>query len=198
MDKKEKVRAYFEQDHHYAKGISQLREIALRTEVEETFKWQFPTYTISGKNVFAICRFKGHFGIWFFNGVFLSDPLAVLKNAQEGKTMAMRHWKFTNSELVNEGSVLQYMQEAILNQKEGKVWTPPKKDPKMQPIPSLLKIALEKDTSLKQAYNGLSPYKKKEYKEYILEAKQEKTKLKRLDSILPLIKLGKGLNDRYR
>ena len=198
MDKTEKVRAYYDQDHHYAKDIAQLRAIALSTEVEETYKWQFPTYTIAGKNVFAICRFKSHFGIWFFNGVFLSDSLKVLENAQEGKTMAMRHWKFTQSDQLNESSVLQYMQEAIANQKQGKVWTPPKKEPKVAPVPAILKDAMEKDPSLKQAFDELSSYKQKEYKEYILEAKQEKTKLKRLNSILPMIISGKGLNDRYR
>ena len=198
MDKKEKVTAYFAQEHPFAAGIAQLREIALSTEVEETYKWQFPTYTVSNKNVFALCKFKSHFGIWFFNGVYLSDPLGVLQNAQEGKTMAMRHWKFTELAQLNEKQVLQYMQEAIDNQKEGKVWTAPKKKPTQGPMPPLLQDALDKDSTLKVAFHALSPYKQKEYKEHIAEAKQEKTKLKRMATILPMIKSGKGLHDRYR
>ncbi len=198
MDKKEKIAAYFAQEHPFAAEISQLRDLALSTEVEETYKWQFPTYTLSNKNVFAICKFKSHFGIWFFNGVYLSDPLGVLQNAQEGKTMAMRHWKFTKLSQLNEKHVLQYMQEAIANQKEGKVWTAPKKKPAQGLMPSLLQDALNNDGELETAFHALSPYKQREYKEHIAEAKQEKTKLKRIASILPMIKSGKGLHDRYR
>ncbi|WP_245625567.1 YdeI/OmpD-associated family protein [Flagellimonas eckloniae] len=42
------------------------------------------------------------------------------------------------------------------------------------------------------------PTSKKEYCEYINEAKQEKTKIKRLEKIIPMIEKGIGLNDAYR
>jgi len=189
LDKTAKITAYYAQEHPFSKGIDQLREIALGTEVEETFKWQFPTYTVAGKNVFAICRFKGHFGIWFFNGVFLSDPLGVLQNAQKGKTMAMRHWKFTKVDTIQKEQVLQYMQEAIQNQKLGKVRTVQKKNAKPAPMPLLLRDALDNDTNLRSAFDNLTPYKQKEYAEYIGQAKQERTKLKRLENINYLIQV---------
>ncbi|MDO1502674.1 YdeI/OmpD-associated family protein [Winogradskyella maritima] len=55
-----------------------------------------------------------------------------------------------------------------------------------------------KNTDLKKAYYTLSPYKQKEYAEYIATAKQEKTKLSRLEKSIPLTLEGKGLNDKYR
>lgn len=198
MNRSEKVALYFNEEHQFKNAIGVLREIALSTEVEETYKWQFPTYTIGSKNVFAICKFKNHFGIWFFNGAFLKDPKQVLQNAQEGKTMAMRHWKFQKETEIDKKMVLGYYKEAIENQKQGKVLVTVKKKPKAIAIPELLSEALKKDKMLETAFKNLSPYKQNEYCEYIQTAKQEKTKFKRLEKCITLIRAGKGLNDLYR
>ncbi|MDT0608225.1 YdeI/OmpD-associated family protein [Croceitalea rosinachiae] len=198
MDKSEKLEKYFNEEHHYRGAIGLLRELALSTNVEETYKWQFPTYTVAGKNVFAICKFKNHFGIWFFNGTFLKDPKKVLQNAQEGKTMAMRHWKFESIKEIDKKIVLGYIKEAITNQKQGKVLAAVKKKPKAAEIPSLLLEALKKNKALEASFKNLTIYKQNEYCEYIQTAKQEKTKLSRLEKSIPLIEQGKGLNDKYR
>jgi len=198
MDKAAKIEAYYEEEHHYQKAIGQLRELVLKTPLEETFKWMFPTYTLKNKNVLSICKFKNHFGIWFFNGVFLTDPLNVLKNAQEGKTKAMRHWKFTTESDIDPKQVLAYVNEAIDNQKNNRVLPPTKKANKHSEIPILLQDALERNGSLKKAYQGFTEYKRNEFHEYISTAKQEKTKLRRLEKIIPMIAEGIGLNDKYR
>lgn len=198
MDKTAKVEAYFEEEHHYKSAIGQLRELVLKTKLEETFKWMFPTYTLKNKNVLAICKFKNHFGIWFFNGVFLTDPLNVLKNAQEGKTKAMRHWKFTSESELDENQVMAYINEAIVNQENNRVLYPVKKSSKYSETPSLLKEALAKSKKLETAYQELTDFKRKEFNEYITTAKQEKTKIKRLEKIIPMIESGIGLNDKYR
>ena len=197
MDKFEKVEAYFAEEHHYKKAIGILRDLTLKTELEETFKWMFPTYTLDNKNVLALCKFKGHFGIWFFNGVFLSDPNNVLKNAQEGKTKAMRHWKFQSIDDINEKDVLAYVKEAIDNQKNGRVLAPSKSSKKVI-IPELFSKKLSENKELKLAFETLSNYKQKEFYEYIETAKQEKTKISRLEKIIPMILDGIGLNDKYR
>ncbi|NKI32964.1 YdeI/OmpD-associated family protein [Croceivirga thetidis] len=198
MDKAAKIEAYFEEEHEFKKAIGTLREIILKTPLEETFKWMFPTYTLQNKNVLAICKFKNHFGIWFFNGVFLTDPLNVLENAQEGKTKAMRHWKFSNEYDIDPNQVMAYVNEAIINQKNNRVLTPTKKSTKHIETPELLMEAFKKNAKLKKAYQNFSEYKRKEFNEYISTAKQEKTKLKRLEKILPMIEDGIGLNDKYR
>ena len=113
MEKGNKVEAYFIEDHLFKKEITILRNLALKCDLEETFKWSFPTYTLKGKNVLSICKFKRHFGIWFFNGVFLKDKNKVLENAQEGKTKAMRHWKFKTKNDIDKSLILSYIKEAI-------------------------------------------------------------------------------------
>ncbi|MEC7771463.1 MAG: YdeI/OmpD-associated family protein [Bacteroidota bacterium] len=196
MDKSEKIELYYEKEHPFKEGIALLREIALKTEANEDFKWSFPVYTLNNKNVFGICKFKTHFGVWFFNGVFLKDPKNVLENAQEGKTKGMRHWKFQTLEEVDEKNVLGYMKEALDNQKKGREIKAEKT--KKVTIPKLLQSELAKDSDLHIAFEKFTPYKQKEFCEYIAEAKQEKTKLRRLEKILPMIKEGVGLNDKYQ
>ncbi|MBO0329277.1 YdeI/OmpD-associated family protein [[Muricauda] lutisoli] len=196
MDKSEKIELYYEKEHPFKEGIALLREIALKTEANEDFKWSFPVYTLNNKNVFGICKFKTHFGVWFFNGVFLKDPKNVLENAQEGKTKGMRHWKFQTFEEVDEKNVLGYMKEALDNQKKGMEIKAEKT--KKVIIPELLQSKLAKDSDLHIAFEKFTPYKQKEFCEYIAEAKQEKTKLRRLEKILPMIKEGISLNDKYQ
>lgn len=196
MDRSEKLETYYEKEHPFKKGIAFLRELALKTKAKEDFKWSIPVYTLNGKNVFGICKFNNHFGVWFFNGVFLKDTKNVLENAQEGKTKGMRHWKFQRLEEVDGQTVLAYMNEALENQENGMELKTEKT--KKVVIPELLLFEFKKDSALQQAFKELSPYKQKEFCEHIAEAKQEKTKLRRLEKILPMIKDGIGLNDGYR
>ncbi len=199
MDRSEKLKAFFSEEHKFKKEVKKLREILLKSDLEETYKWNFPTYTLDNKNIVAIGKFKNHFGVWFFNGAFLSDPYQVLENAQEGKTMAMRHWKFHNENEIDEKKISQYLSEAIKNQKKGTSLAPirKKKSTKLE-LPDLLIKAFNANPEAKKAFNVLTPYKQKEYVEYMEEAKLEKTKISRLAKILPMILEGKGLNDKYR
>ncbi|WP_273566246.1 YdeI/OmpD-associated family protein [Maribacter halichondriae] len=198
MDRSEKLEAYFTTAHHFQEGIQILRDLALKTKAEETFKWSAPVYAIQGKNVFWIARFKNHFGVGFFNGVFLKDPKNVLVNVQKGKTQAMRHWHFKSIDEIDKKGVLAYMNESLENQKKGMELVSKKKAAVIVAVPKLLKDALGEKESLKKAFKGLSPYHQKEYSEYITTAKQEKTKVSRLEKILPMILEGKGLNDKYK
>lgn len=192
-----KADTYFEKEQPFKDEIAILREVALSTELEETVKWGAPVYTVNSKNVMGIMAFKSHFGLWFFNGVYLSDPENVLENAQEGKTRAMRHWKFRSQEEIDKSLIREYMLEAIENQKKGLVIKPERKKAATV-IPELLKQALNKNATLKNNFEDLTPYKQREYCEYIATAKQEKTKVSRLEKILPMIEEGVGMNDRYR
>ncbi len=129
MGNAEKIKAYYGKEGPFKKGIRVLRDLALQTELEEDYKWNAPIYTIEGKNVLGIVAFKHHFGIWFFNGSFLKDPKKVLENSQEGKTRAMRHWKFTAIDQINPKLILAYIYEAIENQKKEESRFPKRKNP---------------------------------------------------------------------
>jgi uncharacterized protein YdeI (YjbR/CyaY-like superfamily) len=193
----EKIEAFYAKEQPFKEGIATLRELALKTEFKETLKWGAPVYTINNKNVLGIMCFKHHFGIWFFNGVFLSDPKKVLQNAQDGKTKAMRHWRFNDINDIDKNAVLAYMQEAIENQKKG-VEHKPERTKKSIVIPEILAESLNNNRTLKNKFDALSPYKQREFCEHIISAKQEKTKLSRLEKIIPMVEAGIGLNDKYK
>ena len=197
MKKIYSVEEYVEEHPNFSDALSKLRNIILTTEVEETVKWSAPVYTVNGKNVLGLGAFKNHFGIWFFNGVFLKDEYNLLVNAQENKTKALRQMRFESIEQIDKTIVLQYVKEAIENQKLGKE-IKPERNKKETIIPEELNLVLNSNKDLKSAFENLSPYKQREYCEYIDSAKREATKQTRLEKITPMILQGIGLNDKYK
>lgn len=198
MEKAEKLTEFYDEAHPFKEGINQLRILVLEAGLTETYKWNFPTYTLDTKNIVAICKFKTYFGFWFFNGVFMRDPQGLLENAQEGKTKAMRHWKFTSEEQLHPAVVSSYILEAITNQKKGLHHKITRKNKNPVLIPLHLAKAFKEYDGLQAAFQALSGSKQREYVEYIEMAKQEKTKRTRLEKIVPMIIDGKSLNDLYR
>ncbi|MFB9108407.1 YdeI/OmpD-associated family protein [Flavobacterium gyeonganense] len=172
-----------------------LKSIIDKTELTETIKWGGPIYVYNKKNVIGIGGFKNYFAIWFLNGVFLKDEKKRLINAQENKTKSMRQWRFTSKEEVNEKEVLEYIYEAIENEKQGKIIQPSKKE---TIISELLEEEMVLNPALKQAFQKFTRYKQYEFLEYIESAKQEKTKISRIEKVIPMILSNVGLNDKYR
>jgi uncharacterized protein YdeI (YjbR/CyaY-like superfamily) len=180
----------------WAEELELLYSIVRSTELEETIKWGGPCFTINGKNVLGIGGFKSYVGIWFHQGVFLKDPQKVLVNASEEKTKALRQWRFQSINEIKPKLVKAYVLEAIENAKAGKELKPEKK--KTGDLPEELKSALKKEKKLQSNFSQLTPFKQREYIDYILDAKQEKTRIARVEKSIPLILEGKGLNDKYR
>jgi uncharacterized protein YdeI (YjbR/CyaY-like superfamily) len=176
--------------------ILKLRAIIEKTGLEQKIKWGIPVYTHKGKNVVAALGFKNHFCLWFYNGVFLSDPYHKLINAQEGVTKALRHWRFENAGEIDEEKILEYIHEAIQNEELGKVWKPEKSGELI--ISEVFQARLDADQDLRDAFDKLSPFKQKEYVSHIQSAKREATQIARLEKVVPMILSGIGLNDKYR
>lgn len=197
MEKASSVEEYIENHDNFSEALNLLRDIFLTTELEETLKWSAPVYTLNGKNVVGLGAFKNHFGIWFFNGVFLKDKHKLLTNAQEGKTKALRQMKFTSVKDINKKHVLEYINEAIENQKAGKEFKP-NRTKKEKVIPEELYSLLDSDKILKSCFDSLTPYKQREYCELIASAKRETTKQARIEKIKPMILKGIGLHDKYK
>jgi len=195
MEMAKSIEEFIESLDQYRNGVELLRSVLRDTELGETLKWGIPTYTVQGKNIIGIGAFKAYFGIWFYQGSYLSDPAGVLLNAQEGKTKALRQWRFTSEEEIDIDLLRSYIDEAIQNQKDGKELKVTRK-PLL--IPSLLENELNNNSQLKNAFEQFVVSKKREFAEYISDAKREDTKIKRLQKIIPMILEGIGLNDKYR
>ena len=186
---------YFQRVPHWLPVLQKIRAILQNTELTETMKWGMPVYTYNKKNIVGIGAFKDYVGIWFYQGVFLKDELGVLTNAQEGKTKAMRQWRFENIDKIDEEQVHAYVEEAIANQIAG-LEVKPEKKPLV--IPKELQEALNNDAQLQYHFDTFTLGKKKEFANYISEAKREATRMNRLKKIKPLIMTGISLNDKYR
>ena len=196
MSDSKKIFDYIKKNSHWKKELTQLRSIFQKTELKEEVKWGIPAYTLNGSLVAGLGAFKNHYAIWFHQGVFLKDTQKQLFNAQDGKTKAMRQWKFSAGDTIDSKLVLNYILEAIDNAKAGKKIKPQAK--KELEVPSLLKEAFKKNQQLANQFSKLSPGKQREYSEHISSAKREATQISRLEKCIPLILDGKGLYDKYK
>lgn len=203
----EKVDRFIAEQEKWKSQLEELRDIvcprnpkkAVNEIVTETIKWGVPTYTVSGKIVISIGSFKNHYGLWFHQGVFLKDQHKVLINAQEGVTKAMRQWRFDENTKIDSKTIKLYVEEALANQLAGKELKPQHKPQEQKPeLPADLTAAFKSNKAFKAAFQLLSPGKQKEYARHVGSAKQEKTRLSRIEKIRPMILGGAGLHDKYR
>jgi uncharacterized protein YdeI (YjbR/CyaY-like superfamily) len=181
---------------NWSKELELIASIINKLPLEKTIKWGAEVFTYNGKNVVSYGGFKNYFTIWFYNGVFLEDKYNVLVNAQEGKTKSLRQWRFTSIAEIDEKKITAYINEAIEIEKKGLKISPEKFV--AIPVAEVLENEFKNDKALKTAFEKLTPGKQKEYIVYINEAKQEATKVNRLEKIKPMILDGIGLNDKYK
>ena len=196
MKRYKTVDEYIEAAETYGAELERLREILNQTELEETVKWGAPSYTYDGKIVVGLGAFKNFFAMWFHQGALLKDEAGHLINAQEGKTKALRQWRMESKKDIKARTIKAYVKEAILLQKSGKEIKPDRN--KALVIPIELEQALSKSKKAQAAFDKLTKGKQREYVDHIADAKREETKKKRLEKIMPMIREGKGLHDKYR
>ena len=192
------VEDYFDHVEFGSEIAEKLRSILLQYDFTESIKWNFPVYSMDKKNLLSIGATKNYVGMWFFQGALLLDELNLLINAQQGKTKAMRQMRFTELSEINEEIIMAYIDETIENHKAGREIKASRANAKVIPVPPLLQTALSKNDLLDAAFHELSQSKRNEYAEYIGTAKQEATKIRRLEKIVPMILKGQGLNDKYK
>jgi len=196
MQRYTSVDDYIKNAGQWQAELTKLREILNSTELEETVKWGAPCYTIDGKNIVGMAGFKSYFGLWFHQGALLADEAGVLINAQDGKTKALRQWRMKSAKDIKVRTIKAYVKEAIELQRAGKEIKPTRG--KTVTIPPELKAALGKNKITQAAFSALTPGKQREYADHIADAKRDATKQSRLEKILPMIREGKGLHDKYK
>lgn len=183
--------------NHWEAELDILKTIISKTPLVETNKWGGSIYVFDNKNIVGIGGFKNFFSLWFFNGAYLKDDKKHLINANEGVTKSLRQWRFTSKDEIIEDEILAYIKEAIENEREGKI-IKPEKIKEAVAIPDIFQKLLTSNSQLKNAFLNFTPYKQKEFIEYIETAKREETKLSRIEKIKPMILDNIGLNDKYR
>lgn len=175
---------------HYAK----LRTIVLSCPVDEALKWGVPAYQHRGKNVVLMHGFKEYCAVLFPKGALLGDPKRVLIR-QTPNVQSARQMRFTTvAEIVTLAPIIKaYVNEAIALEASGaKVKF---KRIEEYEVPAELQARLNDDLKLEEAFEALTPGRRRGYLFFISQAKQAKTREARVARCVPTILAGKGLDD---
>jgi uncharacterized protein YdeI (YjbR/CyaY-like superfamily) len=145
-----------------------------------------------------MAAFKEHCSFGFWKASLLKDPEGILALA-ERNSMGHLDKLTTVKDLPSDKILIAYLKEAaLLNKNKVKVVKPktaPKKD---LPIPDELAAAFKKNKKAQKAFEGFSPSQKREYIEWIIEAKTEETKMKRVATTVEWSAEGKTRNWKYK
>lgn len=187
-----RVDAYITQAADFAKPILlRVRKLvhAACPDVTETIKWGAPFYEYRG---ILICTpaFKQHCALVFWKG-----KLIFGKNDQRKK---LRHLT-SLADLPGDKILTGYIRHAIeLN--EAGVKTPrfqPKATPKLV-VPDYFLAALKKNKKALTTFENFSPSCRREYVEWLIEAKREATRAQRLQTAIQWLAAGKSRHWKYQ
>jgi uncharacterized protein YdeI (YjbR/CyaY-like superfamily) len=186
---------FFDKDTKWQEAYAQLRRIALDCGLTEELKWGCPCYTHQGKNIVLIHGFKDYCAFLFHKGVLLKDDENILIQQTENVQSA-RQIRFTSvQEIMDREKTLKvYIYEAIEVEKAG-VKVPMKKTREFK-MPEEFQEKLDKNPSLKSAFEALTPGRQRGYLLHFSSAKQSKTRTDRVEKNIPKILEGKGLDDK--
>lgn len=193
-DERQKLDSFFSEAKVWPEELRALRKILLDCGLTEEFKWRGPCYTFDGGNVAVIWGFKENVALGFFKGVLLKDPEGLLV-APGDNSRAVRMFRFTGLDQIKaiESTIRTYVREAIELEKAGAKVDLPKDD---MVYPEELLAALEEDPELQEAFEALTPGRKRGYALHFAQPKQSATRVSRIEKSRDRILAGKGLQER--
>jgi uncharacterized protein YdeI (YjbR/CyaY-like superfamily) len=188
------VTAYIAKSAPFAKPIfERLRRLFHEAcpAIEEKVKWSCPSFEYKGM-VGGFAAFKKHAAFGFWRQDVLPDPEGLFK------TRGAFGGKLTDvSQLPSDGILKQYIRRAVeLNEKGAPARFTSKPKPPLK-VPSFFMSAVRKNKKALEAFNGFPPSHKREYVEWVVEAKQEETRKRRLETAVAWMAQGKARNWKY-
>ncbi len=193
-----RVDAYIERSAPFAQPIlKHLRSLVHKAcpQVQETIKWSFPHFEYKGI-LCSMASFKQHCAFSFMKASLMKDADLFL---QKSERSGMGHFEKITSikDLPPDARIIGYVKEAmILN--DNNIKRPRKVFEKKElETPVELTKALKSNKSALEHWNAFSYSAKKEYVEWISDAKTEATREKRIASAMDWISDGKGRNWKY-
>jgi uncharacterized protein YdeI (YjbR/CyaY-like superfamily) len=193
-----RIDAYIEKSADFAKPILRhIREVVHSAvpDVEETLKWSMPTF-MHGGILCGMAAFKQHaaFNLWKGSLIIGTD----------GDRAAMGQFgRITKlSDLPSKKVMTGYLRQAAALNEAG-VKRPKVRRPGLErkPVPTTpppdLAAALKKNAKARAAFAGFSPSHRREYIEWIVEAKRDETRQRRLTQAIEMLAEGKTRNWKY-
>jgi uncharacterized protein YdeI (YjbR/CyaY-like superfamily) len=195
--KDDRVDAYIAKSADFAKPIlTYLRDLVHATcpEVEETIKWSFPNFMYKGM-LCGMASFKEHcsFGFWKESLILgKRDGRATGSMGSFGKIAKL-------ADLPPKKVLAGHIKEAMKLNETG-VKKPAPAKTKVKPeltVPEELASALAKNAKARATFDGFSPSHRREYIEWITEAKTEATRERRVQTTIEWLAEGKPRNWKY-
>ena len=185
----------------FAPILSHVRELVHKAcpDVEETIKWGMPSFDYKGP-YFSYAAFKQHCVFGFWKAKLLKDPKNYLGARKVDGGSAMGHFgRVTQlSDLPPDKVILDFLKQAKKLNDEG-IKVPPKRKISPRPLkaPADLMDALKKNRRALSTFDAFSPSNKRDYVEWITEAKTEATREKRIVQAVEWMAEGKPRNWKY-
>jgi uncharacterized protein YdeI (YjbR/CyaY-like superfamily) len=176
--------------------LKQLRALVHRAcpAAQETLKWSMPHFTYNDKILCSMAAFKAHcaFGFWHQG---MERELGA--SAKSDEAMGLLGRITSRSDLPSDAIMIGYIKRAADLHDSGTPARPPKKaKPEIAPPADLL-AALKKNKAAATAFENFSPSHRREYVEWIVEAKRDETRQKRLATTLEWLAEGKSRHWKY-
>jgi hypothetical protein len=190
-----RVDAYIAKSADFAQPILQhLRAVvhAACPDVEEGMKWGFPHFGYKGAMMCSMASFKQHcsFGFWLQADVVGGEAAEGMGSF--GKIASLK-------DLPNKRELTAYIKKAMALNDSGTKAKRTKAAPKPPPsLPDDFAALLKKNKAAYAAYQGFSPSAQREYVDWIVEAKTEATRNKRIATALEWLAEGKQRNWKYQ
>lgn len=193
-----RIDAYIEKAQPFAQPIlGHLRKLvhAASPHITETIKWGMPFFEYKGM-LGSIAAFKQHCAFNLLKARLMKDAETFLKNNEEGMGLLGRITSL--QDLPPDDVLIGYIREAMrLNDDDIK---PVKKAASIKEliIPETVTAALAGNDRAKDMFDKFSYSNKKEYVEWIAEAKTDATRNKRVATMLEWLEEGKDRNWKYK
>ena len=190
-----RVDAYIAKSADFAQPVLKyLRELVHEAcpEVDETLKWSMPFFDYHG-SVCHFAAFKQHCAFGFWKGKLLFESEAKHDEAmgQFGRIASLK-------DLPSKKVLMSYVKQAMkLNEAGIKIVKPRAAAKPPASTPSDLLAALKKNRKALATFEAFSPSAKREYVDWITEAKREDTRAKRLAQAVEWMAEGKQRNWKY-
>jgi uncharacterized protein YdeI (YjbR/CyaY-like superfamily) len=190
-----RVDAYIENSASFAKPILEhLRGIVHTAcpQVEETIKWSFPHFDYRGAMMCSMASFKRHCAFGFWNAsLVLGDKAADGAMGHLGRITSL-------ADLPPDRTLASYVRKAAKLNDEGVRAVRVARQPRVElPVPDDLMRALKKNKKARTTFDAFPPSHKREYVEWIAEAKRDETRKRRVDMAIEWIAEGKPRNWKY-
>jgi uncharacterized protein YdeI (YjbR/CyaY-like superfamily) len=192
-----RISAYIAKAAPFAQPIlRQVRKVVHQgcPEVQETMKWSMPHFDYHGI-MLGMAAFKEHCSIGFWKGELILGKRA-------GSDGGMGHFGKVTSlkDLPPERQLIEYVRKAAALNKHG-IKKPADRKPKSArpelTIPKYFRAALRKNKKAAATFEGFSYTNKKEYLDWLTEAKREETRSQRSQAAVAWLAEGKVRNWKY-